>query len=83
MFCERVWKLLRGKELVECSFLKSAEGIEKEGLNFSAFLEKSEKSASGRGFCWSGGAVVILNGEFNTEDTEGAEKREEKEREKI
>ena len=62
-----------GKELVEHSFLKSAEDMENKGLNFSPFLEKSEKSAWGRGLCSSGGAVVILNGEFNTEGTESAE----------
>jgi hypothetical protein len=44
VFCERVRKLLMGKELWKHSFLKSAEDIEKEGLNFSAFLKKSEKS---------------------------------------
>jgi hypothetical protein len=33
-----------GKELWKHSFLKSAEECEKEGLNFSSFLQKSEKS---------------------------------------
>jgi hypothetical protein len=71
VFCERVRKLLMGKELWEHSFWKSAEECEKEGLNFSSFLQKSEKSAWGRDFCLSGGRVVLLDREFNAPTRSG------------
>lgn len=64
-----------GKELREHSFGKSAEEFEKEGFNLSAFFEKSEKSARGNGFCFRGGMVVVLNGDFNAEGPEFAEGR--------
>jgi hypothetical protein len=74
VFCERVRKLLMGKELVEHSFLKSAEEYENRGVNFWPFSQKSgksEKSAWGRGLCSSGGTVVLLDGEFNAPTRSG------------
>jgi hypothetical protein len=44
VFCKKVGNSLIAKGLGKHSFLRSAEGFEKEGLNFSSFLEKSEKS---------------------------------------
>ena len=46
VFCERVRKVLIGKELLKHSFLKSVEEHENEGFNFSGFARKSEKSGS-------------------------------------
>jgi hypothetical protein len=86
VFCERVRKMLRGKELWEHSFWKSAEEIENKVFNFSRFLEKSEKSDRGNGFLLSDGRVALRNGDFNaegTESTEFTEKIEESERGKM
>jgi len=49
VFCKRVRKILIGKGLAKYSFLKSAEVFEKEEVNFSLFLQKSERGHKGRG----------------------------------
>ena len=47
VFCKRVRKRLARKELLKCSFFKSAEGRENAGLDFSQKSERVRVSQEG------------------------------------